>query len=394
MFKYFSVKGGVSAPEGFYSGGVSAGLKNEGKLDLGFIYSDTKANVGAIFTDNKLKASPLKHFIKNDIQETNFILVNSKNANAMTGEKGIRDIEDIFSQLSEKFKFQNPIMSSTGVIGVHLPVEKIVDGAKTFDLNKKDNELFAEAIMTTDAYKKEIALKVELEDGRTYHIGGVTKGAGMINPSMATMLAFITTDLDIPRDEIIQLLQTETKTTFNAISVDGDTSTNDSVFLLANGKKEFYDQKSFKEALHVVMKHLALAIVRDGEGAKKVASFVVRGAKSDEDAEKIAKTLSDSLLVKTALFGEDPNWGRIAMAIGASGVEVSEENISISYEDVKVLENGINLFDDEVEEKAFRILKREEFTIYCDLGMGSGEFKSYGCDLGYEYVKINADYRT
>jgi glutamate N-acetyltransferase/amino-acid N-acetyltransferase len=394
MFQQIITDGGVSAPEGFFSSGVSAGLKNDEKLDLGFIYSDKVANVGAVFTSNKFKASPLKHYIQNDIKQTNFILANSKNANAMTGEKGISDIEEILQEISKKLPIENPIMSSTGVIGVHLPVEKIIKGAEKFDLSKKESDLFAQSIMTTDAYKKEIAVKVILRDGREYSIGGVAKGAGMINPSMATMLAFITTDLDIPSDEIVKILREVSHTTFNAISVDGDTSTNDSVFLMANGKKNFYDEYSFKSSLKIVMEYLALQIVKDGEGAKKLAKFSIVGARTDCEAEKVAKTLSDSLLVKTALFGEDPNWGRIAMGIGASGAEVSEENLTIAYNDIKVYEKGKNLFDDEVEKEAFKVLQKLEFTINCDLGVGNGKFTSYGCDLGYEYVKINADYRT
>jgi len=392
-FKQFSIDGGVTAPDGFYADGIQAGLKENG-LDLAFIYSKKVANVGAIFTSNRFQASPLKHFQRENIRETNFILVNSKNANAMTGEEGVQDIYNIFNRLSLRFPLHNPIMSSTGVIGVRLPVDKIVSGAESFNLNSKNGESASKAIMTTDRYPKEIAIQVELPDGKSYRVGGMAKGAGMINPSMATMLAFITTDLKIDSETLTQLLRDEVKTTFNAISVDGDTSTNDSVFLLANGEKDFYDETSFRATLQMVMKYLALEIVKDGEGAKKLVSFHIKGAKSDSDAERVAKTLGDSLLVKTALFGEDPNWGRIAMGIGASGVEVDEASLTISYEDVTVLERGKNLFTPEVEEKAFKIMSRSEFTIYCDLGLGVGEFKSYTCDLGYEYVKINADYRT
>jgi len=393
MFKEFMIQGGVTAPKGFYSDGVKAGLKNN-TLDLAFIYSKKVSNIGAVFTSNKFQASPLKHFQKNKIRKSNFILINSKNANAMTGKQGLKDIEIIFDNLSQKFDLVNPVMSSTGVIGVPLPIQKIISGAKKFDLSLKKNLNSRQAIMTTDAYPKEIAFKVELSDGRTYSIGGMAKGAGMINPSMATMLAFITTDLKISTSEIQKLLKKTSKTTFNAISVDGDTSTNDSVFLMANGEKDFYDEVSFSKVLKKVMKHLALEIVRDGEGAKKMVTFKISGAKSDKDAEKVAKTLSNSLLVKTALFGEDPNWGRIAMSIGASGVSVSEEKLVISYENLKVFNQGKNLFTPKVEKEAYKILAKNEFTINCDLGFGKGKFESFGCDLGYEYVKINADYRT
>jgi glutamate N-acetyltransferase/amino-acid N-acetyltransferase len=285
-------------------------------------------------------------------------------------------------------------MSSTGVIGVRLPKEKIINGINKFNLNSKNSSNFAKSIMTTDSYYKEIALKIELENGDFYHIGGVAKGAGMINPSMATMLAFITTDVQIDSETLNKLLRDEVKTTFNAISVDGDTSTNDSVFLIANGVKKFFDINSFKVALNRVMKFLALQIVSDGEGAKKVVSFCVEHAKNNYEAELIAKKLANSLLVKTALFGEDPNWGRIASTVGASGAESKEELLKISFENITVYNRGKNLFTKEVEQKASEIMKKDKFTIYIDIGIGKGSFKSYGCDLGYDYVKINADYRT
>ena len=393
MFKQFFINGGVTAPDGFFADGANSGIKDD-SLDLAFIYSDPIANIGAVFTSNKFQASPLQHFQREKIEESNFILINSKNANAMTGERGIQDIYSIFSTLSKELPIYNPVMSSTGVIGSPLPVEKIVEGAKSFDLNSKNHLNASKAIMTTDTRPKEIAVEVQLPDGRSYRVGGMAKGAGMINPSMATMLAFITTDLKIDTPTLNRLLRETTKTTFNAISVDGDTSTNDSVFLMANGKKDFFDEVSFRETLHLIMKHLALEIVKDGEGAKKLVAFRVTGARSDRDAEKVAKTLSNSLLVKTAIFGEDPNWGRIAMAIGASGVEVCEKNLTIAYEDIEVYRRGENLFTPEVEEKAYQILRKSQFSIYCDLGLGDGEFTSYTCDIGYEYVRINADYRT
>jgi glutamate N-acetyltransferase/amino-acid N-acetyltransferase len=393
MFKQFFVKGGVTAPTGFFADAEKMGLKKD-DFDLSFIYSEKIANVGAIFTSNKFLASPILHFKKHKIEKTNFILINSKNANAMRGQEGVSDIEKIFDILKTKLPITNPIMSSTGVIGEPLPVKKIIDGALKFNLTNKNSLNAARGIMTTDTYPKEIAVKVQLEDGREYFVGGMAKGAGMINPSMATMLAFITTDLKIPNEKINELLRELTKTTFNAISVDGDTSTNDSVFLLANGEKDFYDEVSFKATLEIVMKHLALEIVRDGEGATKLVSFRITGAKTNEDAEKIAKKLADSILVKTAFFGQDPNWGRIAMAIGASGVSVSEEKLSIYYNDLPIFVQGKNLWNDEVEEKAFEIMKNKQFVINCNLGLGDGSFTSYSSDIGYKYVQINSEYRS
>ena len=248
--------------------------------------------------------------------------------------------------------------------------------------------------MTTDTFSKECAFKVKLDDGTSFNIGAMAKGAGMINPAMATMLCFITTDADVPKSDMQEALDTATKTTFNAISVDGDTSTNDTVLLLANKKSGAYEKEAFTEALRKVMHFLALEMVRDGEGATKLVTYNVTGAKDDKEAEIAAKALSDSLLVKTALFGEDPNWGRIASTVGASGVESNEESLKISFDDNCVYDKGNLYFDAEMENKCAIVMQHKKFTISCDLGMGEGRFRAYGCDLGHEYVKINADYRT
>ena len=384
-------KEGIAIVDGFFCDGVQTGLKRD-DFDVGFIYSDTLCDVSAVFTQNRFQAAPIQHFQKHAIKQTNFILVNSKNANALTGEAGIEDIEEILASLP--FDVTNPIMSSTGVIGVRLPKEKIIAAAKKFDLSAKKSEHFARSIMTTDTYPKQIAFEVLLEDGKSFRIAGVAKGAGMINPSLATMLCFIATDAAVPREDMEELLVKNLDTSFNAISVDGDTSTNDSVFLLANRKSGAYDKEAFDFALGKIMHHLALEIVRDGEGAKKLVAFEVRGAKNDEEAKVCAKALSNSLLVKTALFGEDPNWGRIASTIGASGVECDEKTLTISFGDIVVYDKGNIFFDAATEEKAHKLMQQSEFTIHCDLGVGDGKFTAYGCDLGYEYVKINAEYRT
>ena len=381
----------IGAVDGFFCDGVSAGLKKDG-LDVGFIYSDKVCDVAAIFTQNRFQAAPIKHFQKHAITKSNFILVNSKNANAMTGKEGIEDIEEILGSLP--YDLQNPIMSSTGVIGVRLPKEKIIEAAKRFDLSAKNTQNFAKAIMTTDTFSKTIGFEVQLDNGSSFRIGAAAKGAGMINPTMATMLCFIVTDAAIPAEDMQELLRTHAETSFNAISVDGDTSTNDSVFLLANHKSGIYDKEAFSFALQKIMHHLALLIVKDGEGAKKLVAFEVRGAKSKEEAKRAAKALSNSLLVKTALFGEDPNWGRIASTIGASGVACSEESLSIKFGDVLVYDKGKILFDEETERRAHQVMQKESFKISCDLGVGNENFTAYGCDLGYEYVKINAEYRT
>ena len=390
-FRITPIEGGICAVEGIYASGVNAGFKKDG-FDLGFIRSEEDMDIVYTFTTNKFQAAPIQYVLRNNIKKTNFILANSKNANALTGEKGIEDIKEILEFLNEKIEIKNPLMSSTGVIGVRLNKEKIKEGIKKFDFNDKNSDKFAKSIMTTDSFKKEISFEVEGEFGK-FTIGGVAKGAGMINPAMATMLCFITTDANIPYDDMKEILKDNVENTFNAISVDGDTSTNDSVFLMST-KKGGYEKEAFKEALNKVMQKLSLDIVKDGEGATKLVGFVVRGAKNNEEAKKVAKAFTNSLLVKTAIFGEDPNWGRIASTVGASGVECDEKTLRISFENVLVYDEGEILFDEELEKKAHNIMKKDEFKIYVDLGIGNGSFTAYGCDLSYDYVKINAEYRT
>ena len=393
MFTIMPIKGFIDEINGFYCDGIHAGLKPNGNNDMGFIYTKEACNVQAVFTKNKFQAAPLKHFQMYDKNfQTNFVLINSKNANALTGKKGIEDINTLFSQLD--FELINPIMSSTGVIGNRLPMEKLVKGAKSFDLNAKNGENLSRAIMTTDAYPKTCLYEVKLEDGSSFKIGAVAKGAGMINPNLATMLCFVCTDANVPNEDMKEALEVNSHSTFNAISVDGDTSTNDTVMLLANGKSNAYDKDAFFESLRLVMHDMAMLMVADGEGAKKVAAFEVINAANNEEAEIAAKALSNSLLVKTALFGEDPNFGRIASTIGASQITCDDEKLVISYNDVVVFNKGEITFTKEVEEEAGLVLQKDKYKIICDLGLGDGKFTAYGCDLGYKYVEINADYRT
>ncbi|QOY52534.1 bifunctional glutamate N-acetyltransferase/amino-acid acetyltransferase ArgJ [Candidatus Sulfurimonas baltica] len=391
MYKIINTQGGVCASDGFFADGVSAGLKKNSAKDMAFIFSEDECEVASVFTTNKMCAAPIRHFRSMGEFKTNFILINSKNANAMTGKSGIDDINEVLSTCKN---VKNPIMSSTGVIGVRLPKQKIIDGIKLFDYSKKDSSSASKAIMTTDTFAKEISFKVELDDGSSFSIGAIAKGAGMINPAMATMLCFITTDALVSKSQMQEALDASVKNTFNAISVDGDTSTNDTVLLLANGKSGAYEKEAFKEALFNVMHFLALEMVRDGEGATKLVTYNVTGAKDDREAEIAAKALSDSLLVKTALFGEDPNWGRIASTVGASGVEANEESLKISFDNLCVYDKGELYFNEEMEKQCAAVMQQSKFTISCDLGIGEGSFKAYGCDLGHEYVKINADYRT
>ncbi len=394
MSKIIPNDNGVCAAEGFYADGIAIGLKKGNQKDIAFVYSDTLCEIASVFTTNKMTAAPIRHFRSLGKFKTNFVLINSKNANAMTGDVGIDDIVETLDGLKKKFsEIQNPVMSSTGVIGVRLPKKKILEGALNFDLTQKNPVAASEAIMTTDTFSKSIAFDVECENGK-FSIGAMAKGAGMINPAMATMLCFITTDADVDAVQMQAILDKTTVTTFNAASVDGDTSTNDTVMLLSNRKSGVYDEQAFAEALRRIMHFLALEMVRDGEGATKLVEYVVTGAKDDVQAETAAKALSNSLLVKTALFGEDPNWGRIASTIGASGIECDEKSLSISFNDLCVYEKGTLHFDDKMEAEAAAIMKLPEFTISCDIGIADGAFTAYGCDLGHEYVKINADYRT
>jgi glutamate N-acetyltransferase/amino-acid N-acetyltransferase len=321
-------------------------------------------------------------------------LINAKNANAMTGEKGIEDIDSIMASLSTKQKVLNPVMSSTGVIGYRLPIEKVTSAFDTLDFNSKNSHHAARAIMTTDSFKKELAYKVELDDGTSFNIAAICKGAGMINPAMATMLCFVITDADVPESDMDDMLTASTEQSFNRISVDGDTSTNDTVMLLSNRTSGSYHKEAFTEALNKIMFELAMLILKDGEGANKLVTFEVKGAASTEEAKKASMALSNSLLVKTALFGEDPNWGRIASTIGASGITCDDEKLTIHYDDLLIYSSAFRELDKERENKAYTIMKQDAFKVTCDIGLGDARYTSYGCDLSYEYVKINAEYRT
>ncbi|MFK5882436.1 MAG: bifunctional glutamate N-acetyltransferase/amino-acid acetyltransferase ArgJ [Sulfurospirillum sp.] len=394
MFNLISLKNGIDNVEGFFSGGISAGFKKNGEYDVAFIRSEKECDISAVFTTNKFQAAPIKHFKRHPKDfKTNFILMNSKNANAITGQKGIDDIDFIFKNI-KNIKLTNPVMSSTGVIGYPLDKEKIIAAANRFDFNSKNSNNCSHAIMTTDSFAKQLCFRVELDSGEFFHIAGICKGAGMINPAMATMLCFLTTDANIPKEDMDKTLKECVEESFNRISVDGDTSTNDTVLLLANHAKKSYDKTAFKEALKLLTKNLSLMILRDGEGSNKVVAFEVNGATNQEEANKAAKALSNSLLVKTALFGEDPNWGRIASTIGAAGTTCDEEKLEIYYDNILIYSKEHPILEEATEQKATKVMKKESFKITCNLNMGNFSYTAYGCDLSYEYVKINADYRT
>ena len=403
MFDLTPLENGLENVQGFFCGATNVGMRtnpaNSGVSDVdgdvAFIRSEVPCDISALFTANTFQAAPIKHFQKYPQGfQTDFVLINAKNANAMTGEKGVEDIDSIMSTLSSKTDVLNPVMSSTGVIGYRLPLEKITSAFNTLDFNSSNSHHAARAIMTTDSFKKELAFKVTLEDGSSFNIAAICKGAGMINPAMATMLCFVITDADIPKADMDELLLTATEGSFNRISVDGDTSTNDTVMLLSNKTSGNYDKNAFREALNKIMFELAMLILKDGEGANKLVAFEVKGAKSEEEAKKASMALSNSLLVKTALFGEDPNWGRIASTIGASGITCDDETLTIHYDDLLIYSSEFRELDKIREDKAYKIMKQERFKVTCDLGLGDASYISYGCDLSYEYVKINAEYRT
>jgi len=378
MFKIAALENGLENVQGFYCGATNVGMRtnpaNSGlsKLDgdVAFIRSEVPCDISAVFTSNTFQAAPIKHF-QNYPQgfQTDFVLINAKNANAMTGQKGIDDINTIMHTLHNKIDVLNPVMSSTGVIGYRLPIEKITSAFSKLDFQGKNSHLAARAIMTTDSFKKELAYKVELEDGNSFSIAAICKGAGMINPAMATMLCFVVTDANVPKTDMDTLLTASTEQSFNRISVDGDTSTNDTVMLLANKTSGTYDKQAFSEALNKIMFELAMMILRDGEGANKLVSFEVKGAKTVEEAQKASRALSNSLLVKTALFGEDPNWGRIASTIGASGIACDDETLTIHYDDLLIYSGTCRELDKVREEKAYTIMKQAEFKVTCDLGL-------------------------
>ncbi len=403
MYKILPLENGLENVQGFFCGATNVGMRtnpaNSGPSDIdgdvAFIRSEVPCHVSAVFTSNTFQAAPIKHYRRYPKGfQTDFVLINAKNANAMTGEKGIEDIDNILSTLSSKLAVTNPVMASTGVIGYRLPIDKITSAFDSLDFDASNSHHAARAIMTTDSFKKELAYKVELDNGESFNIAAICKGAGMINPAMATMLCFIATDADIPQEDMDALLLSSTEQSFNRISVDGDTSTNDTVLLLQNGKSKAYDKTAFKEALSKIMFELAMMILRDGEGASKLVAFEVKGAKNEAEARKASMALSNSLLVKTALFGEDPNWGRIASTIGASGIACDDSKLSIHYDDLLIYSDAFRELDKTREDKAYKIMKQDSFTVTCDIGLGEASYISYGCDLSYEYVKINAEYRT
>ena len=402
MFDIISLKGGLENVQGFFFDGVNSGFKKEGN-DLGFIRSDEPFSVSAIFTSNRFAAAPIKHFRKYPKNfKSNFILLNSKNANAMTGENGVSDIDELFANLEKKINLINPIMSSTGVIGYRLKKDKIIAAFDKFDFNARNSHNVATAIMTTDTVNKEVAVSFDIA-GKKVTLGGMSKGSGMIHPNMCTMLAFLTTDIAIEKSLLQEAVSEVVSDTFNMITVDGDTSTNDTLLCMANGKAgndivkdKNDDYETFKNALFYVCEFLAKKMAADGEGASKLFEAKVVNAKTKEDARTLSRAIVGSNLSKAAIFGCDANFGRFLCAMGYSGAQFDQNDVELFFESkagrIEVFHKGTPLDFD--EDKALEIMKEETVTVFVDMHEGDAEATAWGCDLTYDYVKINADYRS
>ncbi|NLW07722.1 MAG: bifunctional glutamate N-acetyltransferase/amino-acid acetyltransferase ArgJ [Clostridia bacterium] len=396
--------GGVTAPKGFTAAGVCAGLK-KAKKDLALIVSETVAAAAAVYTRNLVQAAPLKVTRENlNSGHARAIVVNSGNANACTGEQGYQDAREMAAVTARAVGCEpwQVVVASTGVIGVNLPMDKIKEGIKkaASNLTVQGSSEAAAAIMTTDTFLKEIAIQLPL-GGTLVTIGGIAKGSGMIHPNMGTMLCFLTTDAAIEAHELERMLKAVVDRTFNMVTVDGDTSTNDMVVVLANGLADnepftIEEQALFQAALEHVCRQLARMIARDGEGATKLLTVLVQGAATEIDARQVALAVAGSNLVKSAIFGCDANWGRILCAAGYSGAAIDPERVAIYLESVagceQVAAAGQPLpFN---EDKAKAILREEEVIIKVNLNQGNAEATAWGCDLTYDYVKINASYRS
>lgn len=401
--------GGVTAPKGFKAAGIYAGIKRR-KKDMAMIYSEVPCKAAGVFTTNIVKAAPVK-WDQQVVEQSPFaqaIVINSGVANACTGKTGYGYCTDMAAITGEALGIpqDSVLVASTGVIGKQLPMDIIGKGiqllSESLGSTIEDGSLAAEAILTTDTKKKEVSVELEI-DGKTVTVAGICKGSGMIHPNMATMLCFVTTDISISKEMLQRALSQDVQDTFNMISVDGDTSTNDSVLLLANGlagnkeiKEESEGYKIFYQGLHYVMEELSKMIAGDGEGATCLFEVKVIHGKTKEQAVKLSKSIVTSSLTKAAIFGHDANWGRILCAMGYSGAEFDPDEVSIYFEShagkLKIVENGMAA--DYSEEEATKILTSEHVTAIADLNAGDAQATAWGCDLTFDYIKINADYRS
>lgn len=396
------VEGGVCAPLGFNAAGVACGIKKTGALDLALIAGDEALPAAAVFTTNKAVAAPVvvsRSHLEASGGRARAVVVNSGCANACTGSQGMEVARLMAAETARALgcEAEDILVASTGVIGVALDPLTVTGGiiAASGQLGRDGHAAAARAIMTTDPFPKELAVRSEI-DGRVFHVGGMAKGSGMIEPNMATMLGFLTTDVRISPGLLHQALREVTELTFNAITVDGECSTNDCVFLLASGASGVDIGESeygvFAEALHAVAQTLALDIVRGGEGATKLITIRVTGALSDADARRAARAIGNSLLVKTAVHGGDPNWGRLVAVAGRAGVAFDLSRARVTIGPVVLFSNGRP--HDERAAEAASYLKRNEVELSVDLGSGGRTATMWTCDLSADYVRINAEYRT
>ena len=405
-----NISGGVNAAKGFMANGLNAGIKNNVKKDMALVYSEKPCVAAGVFTTNKVKAAPVKwdYNVVHNSPYAQAVVINSGVANACTGEEGYGYCMDMAEAVGNEMQLPKDavLVASTGVIGRQLPMDIIKEGIKKLPKGLKPDEeaatLAAEAIMTTDTKSKQVAVNFEI-DGKVVTVGGMCKGSGMNHPNMATMLCFITTDCMIKKDLLQKALSEIVNDTFNMISVDGDTSTNDSVLLLANGMAENKiidtedeNYKKFYEALYYIMEELSKKIAGDGEGCTCLFEVRVLNALTKEDAKTMAKSVVCSNLTKAAIYGHDANWGRILCAMGYSGAEFDPELVDIYFESacgrLQIVKDG--RADDYSEEEATKILSEEHVIAICDCKQGTFNATAYGCDLTHEYVNINADYRS
>lgn len=404
------IEGGVSSPKGFKTSSVEANIKYKNRKDMALIYSETPCQMAGTFTKNIVKAQCVlwDMNINNSGEDVHAVVVNSGIANACTGQLGYEYCQKTAKAVAEVLpvKENQVLIASTGVIGMQLPIDKISSGVKALSKSMEHSVdasiQSAKAIMTTDTQYKSIAVECEI-GGKLVTIGGMCKGSGMIHPNMCTMLSFITTDISITKQLLQDALSNDILDTYNMISVDGDTSTNDTVILLANGQAENptiteknEDYFKFVDALHYINEQFAKKIAGDGEGATALVQATVINAKSKDDARKMAKSIICSSLTKCAIFGHDANWGRILCAMGYSGTDFNPDDVevSISSEGGSILIFKDGSATDYSEEEATKILSAKTVDIIANLKMGDYSATAYGCDLSYDYVKINADYRS
>lgn len=405
-----NIEGGVTAAKGFLSASTAAEIKYKNRKDMALLYSEVPCKVAGTFTTNVVKAAPVKwdqEIVKNSAY-AQAVVINAGIANACTGAEGYGYCKDTADAAAAALQIppEAVLVASTGVIGMQLPMDKIAGGVKTMapalDGSLESGTSSAQAIMTTDTKKKEVAVQIEL-GGVTVTIGGMCKGSGMIHPNMCTMLAFVTTDAAISKELLQEALSEDVKDTYNMISVDGDTSTNDTVLLLANGMagnteitEKNEDYEVFKQALNVVNETLAKKMAGDGEGCTALFEVKVVGAESKEQAVTLSKSIITSSLTKAAIFGHDANWGRILCAMGYSGAQFDPEQVDLFFESaagkLQIIRDGVAL--DYSEEEATKILSEPEVTAIADVKMGEASATAWGCDLTFDYVKINADYRS